>query len=301
MSKYKSEEEFLKDYDVTKYDRPSVSVDTLVFTIVDRKPQNYRKLPEKVLRALLIKRNDYPYKDKWALPGGFVKMDEDLETAALRELKEETNVDVDDVYIEQLYTYGDVHRDPRTRVISCAYLALTNASNLNIKPGDDAGDAMWFDVTSKLIEENRTIHDGGYILKKKYRLLLENEHHRFENIIQVTIERIGKHPRIRQEVLSSPDLAFDHAEIIHYGLERLRNKIEYTDIAFNLIGDYFTLTELQQVYEVILGKELLKANFRRKIANMVCETNRFKKDVGHRPSRLYRFNPYWADDHQGRD
>ena len=99
MSKYKSEEEFLKDYDVTKYDRPSVSVDTLVFTIVDRKPQNYRKLPEKVLRALLIKRNDYPYKDKWALPGGFVKMDEDLETAALRELKEETNVDVDDVCI----------------------------------------------------------------------------------------------------------------------------------------------------------------------------------------------------------
>ena len=287
MTTYRSEEEYLKHYDVTKYDRPSVTVDTLVFTVVDKEPKNYRKLPDKVLRALLIKRKDYPFKDKWALPGGFVNMDEDLETAALRELREETNVK--DVYIEQLYTYGDVHRDPRTRVISCAYLALTHSSNLNVKAGDDAGDAMWFDVSSKLIEEQRTILETGYILKKRYRLMLENKQHRLENIIQVTIERTGKHPRIYREVLSSPDLAFDHAGIIQYGLERLRNKIEYTDIAFNLVGDYFTLTELQQVYEVILGKELLKANFRRKISNMVSETNRLKKDVGHRPSRLYKF------------
>lgn len=300
MRDYPSEEEFLKHYDASKYDRPSVSVDTLVFTVVDREPSNYRKLPEKVLRALLIKRNGHPHKGKWALPGGFINMDENLEAAALRELKEETNID--NVYIEQLYTYGDVGRDPRTRVISCTYLALTDSEHIELKAGDDAGDAMWFDVSSKLIEEQRTMIEDGYILKKRYRLELKNDQHHLENIVQVTIERTGKHPRIKREIISSPHLAFDHATIIQYGLERLRNKIEYTDIAFNLVGEYFTLTELQQVYEVILDKELLKANFRRKIADMVIETNRMKKDAGHRPSKLYQFNPYWADEHfQGRD
>jgi hypothetical protein len=96
-------------------------------------------------------------------------------------------------------------------------------------------------------------------------------------------------------VIESHGIAFDHAKIIAYGIERLRSKVEYTDIAFNLMPKRFTLTELQQVYEVILDKELLKANFRRKIAAMVTETNEYTRDAGHRPSKLFRFNPNWTN------
>ena len=161
MREYQSEAEFLKHYDASKYDRPSVSVDTLVFTVVDREPVNYRKLPEKVLRVLLIRRNGHPYKDKWALPGGFVNMDENLETAALRELKEETILTMSTSSVIYL---GDIGRD-RTRVISCTYLAL-DSKHVHLEAGDDAGDAMWFDVSSKLIEEQRVIVEVAMYSKK---------------------------------------------------------------------------------------------------------------------------------------
>ena len=109
-----TEEQFLARYDAGKYERPSVTVDMLIFTVTDEENQNYRKLPEKVLRLLLIKRGDHPYIGQWALPGGFVEMDESLDEAALRELQEETNIK--NIYMEQLYTWGDIGRDPRTRL-----------------------------------------------------------------------------------------------------------------------------------------------------------------------------------------
>jgi len=102
-------------------------------------------------------------------------------------------------------------------------------------------------------------------------------------------------PLVERELIESNGIAFDHAKIIEYGIERLHNKIEYTDIAFNLMPELFTLTELQQVYEVILDTELLKANFRRKIAGKVIETDQYTRDVGHRPSKLFRFNPNWTN------
>jgi 8-oxo-dGTP diphosphatase len=295
MKEYQTEAEFLKDYDPGRYERPSVTVDTLVFTVMNEETNNYRKLPKKVLRVLLVNRKDYPEKNKWAIPGGFVNMDENLEDAALRELKEETNVE--DIYIEQLYTYGNVKRDPRTRVISVVYLSLADSSTLDVKAGDDAKQAMWFDVSSRLFEEEKIINESGQTIKKRYKVQIKHDHLQLESIVQVTLTTKGKSVQIHREVIESKDIAFDHALIIHYGLERLRNKIEYTDIAFNLMGDRFTLTELQQVYEVILDHELLKANFRRKIADRVIETNQFTKDAGHRPSKLYKFNPDWADLH----
>lgn len=289
---WQSESEFLQNYDPNLYERPSVSVDVLVFTVASVEANNYRKLPHKVLRVLLIKRKNYPDKGKWALPGGFINMDEDLETAALRELKEETNLD--NIYMEQLYTYGDVDRDPRTRVISCTYMSLVDSTTLDVKAGDDAALAEWFDFSSKLVEEQKIIDADGYTLNRFYRLTFINANHQLEALIKVAIIVKGKHVAIKREVVQSEHLAFDHGIIIHYGLERLRNKIEYTDIAFHLMGEYFTLTELQQVYEVILDKELLKANFRRKIADRVIETNLYTKDAGHRPSKLYKFNPEWT-------
>jgi ADP-ribose pyrophosphatase YjhB (NUDIX family) len=150
-----SEREFLENYDVNKYEHPSVTVDTLIFSVMDNDTSNYRKLPEKELKILLIRRKDHPYINQWALPGGFVEMDEDLDDAAYRELREETSVK--DVYLEQLYTWGDVNRDPRTRVISCSYMALINGKNTVIRASSDARDVQWFSLRSKVIQENKTI------------------------------------------------------------------------------------------------------------------------------------------------
>jgi len=263
----------------------------LIFTVANEKKENYRKLPEKVLKLLLIKRGDHPYLGQWALPGGFVRIDENLEEAALRELKEETNID--NIYMEQLYTWGDVSRDPRTRVISTSYMSLTDSSTLNIKASDDADDAKWFTVSCKLQQEQKTMTPGGYTLQKIVKLNLTNEDTVLSAVIRITKTVEGKSTRMEREILESDGIAFDHAKIIEYGIERLRNKIEYTDIAFNLMPERFTLTELQKVYEVILDRELLKANFRRKIADMVIETNEYTRDAGHRPSKLYKFNPNW--------
>ena len=151
MGKETTEAEFLKNYDSSKYEKPSVTVDVLIFTILNKKTDNYRKLDDKKLSLLLVKRGGHPFKGKWAIPGGFVNMNESLEEGAKRELKEETNVE--NVYLEQLYTYGDVNRDPRTRVISSVYMALVNSDRLNVKAGDDASDAKWFNIEYKLISK----------------------------------------------------------------------------------------------------------------------------------------------------
>lgn len=286
-----TEEEFLASYDPGKFERPSVSVDMLIFTVTDEKNENYRKLPDKVLKLLLIKRGDHPYMGQWALPGGFVKMNESLDEAALRELKEETNID--NIYMEQLYTWGDIDRDPRTRVISTSYMSLIDSSTLDVKASNDADDAKWFTVSCRLHQEQKTMTPKGYILQKVFKLNLTNEKINLSSSIRVIKTVEGKVTKVEREIIESDGIAFDHAKIIEYGIERLRNKIEYTDIAFNLMPERFTLTELQKVYEVILDRELLKANFRRKIADMVIETNEYTRDAGHRPSKLYKFNPNW--------
>lgn len=284
-----TEEEFLKIYDAGEYERPSVTVDMLIFTVTDQEKESYRKLPEKVLRLLMIKRGDHPYIGQWALPGGFVNMDESMDEAARRELKEETNID--NIYMEQLYTWGDVGRDPRTRIISTSYMSLVDSHSLDVKANDDADDAKWFTVSCKLFQEQKTVTPAGYILQRLFKLILSNE----DDILSATIKIVktveNRVTKIEREIVESEGIAFDHAKIIEYGIERLRNKIEYTDIAFNLMPELFTLTQLQQVYEIILDTELLKANFRRKISDMVIETNEYTKDAGHRPSKLFRFNP----------
>lgn len=292
-----TEEEFLAAYNPYKYERPSVTVDMLIFTVTDAKKRNYRTLPDKELKLLLIKRGEHPFLDQWALPGGFVKMDESLEEAAVRELKEETNID--NVYMEQLYTWGEVDRDPRARIISTSYMALADSSTLEVIANDDAADVKWFSVQCKLFQEHKTLTNTGYEQQRLYKLKLTCEG---EKVLEAVIKKVKtvneRTVRAYSTIEESSGIAFDHAGIIEYALERLRAKIEYTDIAFNLMPELFTLTQLQQVYEVILDTELLKANFRRKTAHMVIETNQFTKDAGHRPSKLYRFNTGWNKENE---
>lgn len=288
-----TEEQFLAAYDASRFERPSVTVDMLIFTVTDEEKESYRKLPEKKLRLLMVKRGEHPFIGQWALPGGFVQMDESLDDAALRELKEETNID--NIYMEQLYTWGDVGRDPRTRVISVSYMSLVDSSTLDIKANDDADDVKWFTVACRLFQEQKTVTEKGYILQRLFRLNLSNDENNLSSIVKIIKTVEGKVAKVEREVVESDGIAFDHAKIIQYAIERLRSKIEYTDIAFNLMPEFFTLTELQKVYEVILDTELLKANFRRKITGMVVETNEYTKDAGHRPSKLFRFNPNWIN------
>jgi len=205
------------------YLKPSVTVDVVIFT-----------LRAGDLQVLLVRRRNPPFQGMWAIPGGFVNIDESLEEAALRELEEETGVQ--EVYLEQLYTFGDVDRDPRGRVITVAYFALVPATDLRPRAGSDATEARWFSM---------------------YDL---------------------------------PPLAFDHADILAYALQRLRYKLEYTAVGFELLPESFTLSELQAAYEIILGEKLDKRNFRRKIlsADIIEGTGKYRTKKG-RPAKLYRF------------
>ena len=203
----------------------SVAVDLLVFTIEEDR-----------LKILTIRRQYPPFEGQRALPGVFVRDDETLDQAAQRGLREETGLE--DIYFEQLYTWGAPDRDPRRRVISVSYLALVDAQRLRgFGPGLRTTGAELSDV---------------------------------------------------QALLEAEDLAFDHRQIIACGRERLAGKVDYTPIAFSLVPEEFTLPQLQRVYELLLGKPLYKANFRKKIAPLVEETDRSTSGDAHRPSKFYR-------------
>lgn len=288
-----TEAEFLAAYDPNRYPRPSVTVDMVIFTVASVATDDTRKLPAQELRLLLIQRADHPFLGQWALPGGFVRPDESLDAAAARELREETGID--GIYMEQLYTWGDVGRDPRTRVISASYLSLVNADDLHLQAGDDAAAARWFTLQERLLQETRTPSDNGYALERRYQVALTSGEVKVGGVVRVVKTVEGRSIRWDRQIEASDGIAFDHLLILHYGLDRLRSKIEWTDIAFSLMPERFTIAELRQVYEVILGRELHAGNFRRDIAPKVIETNEVRQERRHRHARLFRFNPRWEE------
>lgn len=286
-----NEEQFLQNYNAGNYERPSVTVDMLIFTVMEQEQNNYRKLADKSLQLLLIQRGEHPFLGQWALPGGFVGVSESVEEAARRELYSETNID--NIYMEQLYTWGDVDRDPRMRVISCSYMALVDRKALDVQAGDDAAAAAWFDVSYHILETRREVLEQDVRQETLVEIILESEQEKLSGVVKLT-ETIQGHVRqVSREIVRSTGFSFDHLLMVQYAIERLRGKADYTDIIFNLMPPLFTLSELQRVYEIILGKELLAAAFRRKIAERVIETDQSTRDAGHRPSKLYRYNREW--------
>jgi ADP-ribose pyrophosphatase YjhB (NUDIX family) len=280
-----TEEEFLKSYNPGNYERPSLTVDMVLFTLDDEEEMDLKKVPEKKLKVLLIKRKDHPYMGCFAIPGGFVDINENIESAVYRELKEETNID--NVYLEQLYTWGEVKRDPRMRVVSTSYMALVNKEDINPKAGDDAEEVDWFDISKKVISSEE--------LKVISEIKLENIKRNISIVYEITenVEVKGYNKTSTYDiklVKGEKPLAFDHIRILNYSLERMRNKVQYTTIAFSLLPRLFTLMELQQVYELLLGRELTKQNFRRWITPMVTKTDKVKKNRAYRPSALYKLN-----------
>jgi len=176
-------------------------------------------------------------------------------------------------------------------------MSLVDSSKLNIMAGDDAEDVAWFGVKCNVLEQKKSLIGKGYSIQNIVKLVLCNGSQELTATIKVDKTFKGSVVRVNRELIDSSGIAFDHGKIIEYAVSRLRNKIEYTDIAFSLMPESFTLTELQQVYEVILGKELLKANFRRKISEMVIETDEYTRSAGHRPSKLFKYNPNWVERH----
>ena len=260
-----TEKEYLDKYNVSDFERPSTSVDNLLFTVAEVDNHNIRKLNEKKLQVLLVKRDEHPFLNCWSLPGSFVKLDETLKQTSIRCL--ETKAKIKDVYLEQLYTFDDINRDPRTRVLSISYMGLVDKKRVTIKNNDAS---CWFTlktsyINSKNLYEMFFDNENGTIIKTKFQV-------KNGNII----------------ILENNVLGFDHLKIIFYGLNRLRNKLEYTDIAFSMLGEQFTMAELQQVYEVILDKKLTKANFQRKIKDKV-ETLNIYRTGGFRPALLYKY------------
>ena len=204
--------------------RPAVTVDLVILTIAGNE-----------LKVLLIRRSVEPFRNCWALPGGFVDMSESLQEAATRELKEEAGVE--NVYLEQLYTFGNPSRDPRGRVISVVYFALVDAERQHVAAASDGKVAAW------------------------------------------------------HSVFNPPRLAFDHAEVLKYAVERLRNKLEWTTVGYELLPRRFTLSQLQRVYEIILERRIDKRNFRKKVLaqGQLRELEETRKDGAHRPAKLYSF------------
>ncbi|MBQ8892057.1 MAG: NUDIX hydrolase [Bacilli bacterium] len=268
---YKSESDFLKHYDSSIFEKLSMTTDIVILSVSDEENKNYRKTSTKKMSVLLVKRNDYPFKNMWCLPGGFLEPKaETLEECAKRILKKETNLE--NIYLEQLYTFDRIDRDPRMRIVSTAYVALIDKKRLN----QEVKNAKWFDVES--IEEKNNI----------VTIILKSD----DEVIDFNIKKILKEKttdRYEFKTHNNKYLAFDHDVVILSALERVRNKINYTDIVFNMMGEYFTLGELQQVYEVILNKKLLDPAFRRIIANKVEKTNKMDTGKGHRPSYLFRY------------
>ena len=267
---YSSEEEFLKNYDSSIYEKISMTTDILIISVSTEDGDNYRKLSEKKFSILLVKRDTYPFKGKWCLPGGFMQIDETLDESAKRILKTETNIH--DIYLEQLYTFSSVNRDPRMRIVSTSYMALIDKNMLKDKLSDNAS---WFNVG---IEET----------EKQYLVKLENGEEVIEFTVNKTLRELTT-DRYEFTIGKNDKIAFDHPLVIVSGIERLKNKLEYTDIVFNMMPEYFTLGELQQVYEVILNKKLIIPDFRRKIESKVEKTDKVRKGKGHRPSILYKY------------
>lgn len=269
---YNSEKEFLENYNVNKYKQLSLSTDILIISVSEEMTTNYRKNNEKKMSILLIKRHNYPYKDMWCLPGGFLNPDtETLEECAKRILKNETNLS--NIYLEQLYTFDGINRDPRCRVISSSYMALIDKNRLKDKVNENVS---WFDVS--LYENN----------EKEVNIVLNNGVETIKFTVSKTLRELTT-DRYTFKIKENKSLAFDHPLTIVAGIERLKNKLNYTDIVFNMMPKYFTLGELQQVYEVILGKKLLDPAFRRIIKDKVRKTDKMRTGSGHRPSYLFEY------------
>jgi len=274
---------FLELYSDSIYEKPSLTVDSVILRIFNEESTNYRKLSSKKLQVFLLKRNWSPFVGYYALPGTFVDLNHELNETMKMCVKNKVNLE--NFYYEQLFTFGDKSRDPRTRVLSVSYMLLTHQNSV-LKNGE------WFDIEVRKEKAIRIVNPDGYTQSQMVFVTLKNKTETIENKLKISLKKENLQETKSIDIESS-SLAFDHIKMIFFALERLKNKIEYTDIIFNLLSPTFTLTELKLSYELVLDEKLLDANFRRKTSKMVEATNSFVTGKGHRSSQLFKLNPNW--------
>ncbi|QDQ29369.1 NUDIX hydrolase [Chitinimonas arctica] len=230
-AKQQSEREFLRHYNIHDYDVPLTSVDLVILAVRDEG-----------LHVLLVKRGEHPFKEHWALPGGFIDVhhDQDLQATALRKLREKTGVDTP--YLEQLQGFGNKTRDPRGWSTTFAYFALIPSEHIELTHGANVEAAQWYRI------------DGSSV---------------------------------------APHLAFDHAHILEVAIQRVRNKVEYSSLPVHLLPETFTLSELQRVHEIVLGRAVDKSAFRKRIkeGDFLEEVPNAWRYGSNRPAQLYRRRP----------
>lgn len=231
------------------YEKISVATDVVILTSDEVETNNPRMSAPKGLKVLLVKRDEEPFNGEWSLPGGFVDVNVGIEQAARNKVAQKTGVE--NLYMEQLYTYGnELDRDPRGRVISIAYLALLNKENIQQNTDSNTKESQWFWVMIKNGQLLYSTDGKGYYL------------------------------------IDNLKIAFDHKQILQDALERLKNKVLYTDVAFQLLPELFTMRELQDIFELLHGKTIY--SFRRFIESKVIETELISDGKAHRPAKLYR-------------
>ena len=264
----------------------------------DGEQSNIRKLENRELKLLLIKRSQFPYKGAWALPGGFLRPGETIEETAKRELLEETGVE--NPFLHLAGVHSEAGRDPRGWIISNSFISLINAENCSLRADTDAWDAAWFCV--KLQSDNTSSDDSTSTTKMiKHTLTLSfdsassdsnikgDENIEIKVIVSEKSTRKGHNHVSSYQIVDSGELGFDHAKIIVQSLLELRDMMEYDlRIAFDLLPESFTLAQLQSTIEKVTDKKFLSANFRRKASDYVEETGEVIEGYGHRPAMLFR-------------
>jgi ADP-ribose pyrophosphatase YjhB (NUDIX family) len=266
-----TEKEFLSQYKISDYERPSMTADVAAFMIRSEETGNYKRDAESRLSILLVRRGGHPFRGCWALPGGFLKPAETIEECAFREITEEANVKP--AALLPVGIFSDPGRDPRGWIVSCAYASIISEESVQQAGGDDASDAQWFDVW---YDRGK---DGYYHLDLRYR---DTELHAVLSEIKTSFKRT------LFEIKDSGGLAFDHARIIATALTVLRENAGDYETIFDFLPEKFTLTALQKVQETIMNISILPANFRRKVSDYVTETDEYTQGTRHRPAKLYR-------------
>lgn len=262
-----NEKLFLENYDISDYEKPSVAADIAVFSIKEEKQDNPKKSAVKKLAIMLVRRGEYPYKDKWALPGGFLKMNETIEQCAQRELYEETGIDR--LYLKQFRTYSAVDRDPRGRIISCAYISLINNSCSVIRASADAAEAAWFDIE---IQETENGFQADFIRDGKSLFHMRIA----EKYDEAVIEEI------------SGELAFDHAVIISDAIEYIRSRLDTSEFIFMLLPEKFSIPQMQSVYALVKGRKVSKEVIHRLYDKKIEKTMSSEENGQHKRALLYK-------------